>query len=213
MAHIHDELRKNGYQGHALEVYLVRLLFCLFADDTGIFEKDSFQKYIEDSREDGSDLSGRLNTLYWILNTPENTRMKTLSDELKRFRYINGSIFRDPLPPASFDRKMREALIAVSWGFDWTQISPSIFGAMFQGVMDPEARRALGAHYTSTENIHKLISPLFLDALYDEFERSKATTRELRAFQDKLASLHFLDIILQNLIQFNGSHRLLPIAG
>ena len=213
MAHIHDELRKNGYQGHELEVYLVRLLFCLFADDTGIFEKDSFQKYIEASKEDGSDLSMRLTELFWVLNTPENSRMKTLSDELKRFRYINGSIFRDPLPPASFDRRMRETLIAVSQGFDWTQISPSIFGAMFQGVMDPIERRALGAHYTSQENILKVIRPLFLDELYEEFERSKATTRELKAFQQRLASLVFLDIILQSLIQFNGSRRLLPLGG
>ena len=193
MARIHDALRENGYAGHELEVFLVRLLFCLFADDTGIFEKESFQKYIESSNEDGSDLSGRLNNLFWILNTPEVSRMKTLSDELRRFRYINVSIFRDPLPPAAFDRKMLETLIAVSREFDWTQISPSIFGAMFQGVMDQEARRALGAHYTSQENILKVIRPLFLDELYDEFERSKATTRELKAFQDHLASLTFLD--------------------
>ncbi len=193
MAHIHDALKENGYAGHELEVFLVRLLFCLFADDTGIFEKDSFQAYINGSREDGSDLSMRLSELFWVLNTPEGQRMKTLSDELKRFRYINGSIFRDALPPASFDQKMREALIEVSREFDWTQISPSIFGAMFQGVMDQDARRALGAHYTSAENIHKVIRPLFLDMLYDEFEKSKSTTRELNAFQDRLASLHFLD--------------------
>lgn len=193
MARIHDALRDNGYVGHELEVFLVRLLFCLFADDAGIFEKGLFQKYIEDTREDGGDLSARLNELFWVLNTPESGRMKTLPEDLKRFRYINGSIFKDPLPPAAFDRKMREALIAVSRDFDWTQISPSIFGAMFQGVMDPEARRALGAHYTSRENILKVIRPLFLDALYDQFERSKATTKELKSFQDKLACLQFLD--------------------
>ncbi len=107
MARIHDTFRENGYTGHALEVFLVRLLFCLFADDTGIFEKDSFQHYIEESREDGSDLSGRLAELFWVLDTPENHRMKNLPEELKRFRFINGSIFHDPLPPASFDGKMR----------------------------------------------------------------------------------------------------------
>ena len=213
MARIHDALKENGYSGHGLEVFLVRLLFCLFADDTGIFEKDSFQAYINGSREDGSDLSMRLSELFWVLNTPEGQRMKTLPDELKRFRYINGSIFRDALPPASFDRKMRDALIEVSREFDWTQISPSIFGAMFQGVMDPQARRALGAHYTSQENILKVIRPLFLDELYEEFERSKATTRELKAFQQRLASLAFLDIILQILIQFNGFLDILPLAG
>ena len=213
MARIHDALKENGYSGHALEVFLVRLLFCLFADDTGIFEKDSFQHYILASRADGSDLSGRLSELFWVLNTPESSRMKTMPDELKRFRYINGSIFRDPLPPASFDGRMRNALVEVSREFDWTLISPSIFGAMFQGVMDQESRRALGAHYTSQENILKVIRPLFLDALYDEFERCKSTTRELKAFQDKLSSLHFLDIILQSLIQFNGNVDRLPLAG
>ena len=131
--------------------------------------------------------------------------MKTLPVDLKRFRYINGSIFRDPLPPATFDRKMREALITVSREFDWTQISPSIFGAMFQGVMDPQARRTLGAHYTSRENILKVIRPLFLDALNDEFEKSKSTTKELKAFQDKLASLHFLERNVPSLIQFDDS--------
>lgn len=193
MARIHDALKENGYAGHALEVFLVRLLFCLFADDTGIFEKDSFQRYIAASSLDGSDLSMRLNELFWVLNTPIAGRMKTLSEELQRFRYINGTIFEMPLPPASFDAKLRTALVDVSREFDWTLISPSIFGAMFQGVMDPKARRALGAHYTSTENILKVIQPLFLDDLYSEFERSKATTRELRAFQDKLASLTFMD--------------------
>jgi len=213
MARIHDALRQNGYTGHHLEVFLVRLLFCLFADDTGIFEKDSFQQYITASKKDGSDLSARLNELFWILNTPEDQRMKTLSPELARFRYINGTIFEAALPPASFDHRMRSALIEVSREFDWTQISPAIFGAMFQGVMDQEARRALGAHYTSTENILKVIRPLFLDALYDEFEASKSTTRELKAFQDKLASLTFLEIIMQRLIQFNDCRRSLPLAG
>ena len=100
---------------------------------------------------------------------------------------------------------MREALIKVSGEFDWTQISPSIFGAMFQGVMDPISRRALGAHYTSQENILKVIHPLFLDELYDEFERSKATTRELKEFQLRLASLTFLERMVVSLIQFDYS--------
>ncbi len=193
MARIHDALKENGYTGHDLEVYLVRLLFCLFADDAGIFEKGAFLNYLENTRPDGSDLSGQLMLLFSLLNTPIEKRMKTLSDEMKRFRYINGTIFRDPLPPASFNAQMRKTLIECARDFDWTQISPSIFGAMFQGVMDKDERRALGAHYTSEENILKVIRPLFLDALYDEFERSKNTTAELQAFQDKLASLKFLD--------------------
>lgn len=193
MARIHDEMKANGYEGHALEVYLVRLLFCMFADDTGIFERDSFSEYLKDSKIDGSDLSSRLMVLFSVLNIPHENRMKTISPELLKFRYINGQLFEESLPPAFFNAKMRQLLINCSEKFDWSQISPSIFGAMFQGVMNPEERRALGAHYTSEENILKVIEPLFLDDLYDEFERAKSTKKELHAFQEKIASLKFFD--------------------
>ncbi len=192
LARLHDALKEKNYTGHPLEVYLVRLLFCLFADDTGIFEKESFRKYIEDSDPTGSDLSMRLMLLFSILDTPPENRMTNLSEDLCRFRYIDGSLFREPLPPAFFDAKMRSILLDCC-DFDWTQISPAIFGAMFQGVMNPQERRELGAHYTSEENILKVIKPLFLDELEEEFERSVSTSAELRAFQDKLASLTFLD--------------------
>lgn len=193
MAELHDCLKENGYGGSDLEVYLVRLLFCLFAEDVGIFERGSFGDYIKASSEDGSDLSGRIMMLFSILNTPLESRQKNLSEELQRFRYINGKLFEKPLPPAFFDKKMRGLIIECSEQFDWSQISPAIFGAMFQGVMDEGRRRELGAHYTSEENILKVIRPLFLDDLYDEFERSKSTREELLRFQDKLASLLFLD--------------------
>ncbi|KAF5040752.1 hypothetical protein DSECCO2_530150 [anaerobic digester metagenome] len=193
MAKLHDALKEKGYEGHSLELYLVRLLFCLFAEDTGVFEKEAFEKYIEGSSPDGSDLSMRLMTLFSILDTPMDKRPKGLPDDLMRFRYINGSIFKDPLPLASFDSKMRGLLLECSKDFNWSKISPAIFGAMFQGVMDQGERRSLGAHYTSRENIMKVIQPLFLDELYDEFERNKTTRKELLAFQNKLASLHFLD--------------------
>lgn len=193
MAKLHDALKEKGYSGHSLELYLVRLLFCLFAEDTGVFEKEAFEKYIEASTPDGSDLSMRLMTLFSILDTPVEKRPKGLPDGLMRFRYINGSIFKDSLPLASFDSKMRGLLLECSKEFNWSKISPAIFGAMFQGVMDQDARRSLGAHYTSRENIMKVIQPLFLDELYDEFERNKATKKELLAFQDRLASLNYLD--------------------
>ena len=150
MAKLHDALKDNGYDGHELEVYLVRLLFCLFSDDTGIFPQDSFLRYIDDSKPDGSDLSDRIARLFEVLNMPEETRAKRtlLSDELKQFRYINGGLFKDYLPSAEFDAKMRRTLLdCVS--FDWNKISPAIFGAMFQGVMDKNQRREMGAHYTS----------------------------------------------------------------
>ncbi|MDI6533354.1 DNA methyltransferase [Bacillus mycoides] len=192
MAKLHDILKENGYEGENLEVYLVRLLFCLFAEDTGIFEERTFEQYIKNSKEDGSDLSSRIMMLFSILDTPENKRMTNLPEELKRFRYINGKLFAKPLPPAYFDNKTRQILIDCC-DFDWSYISPAIFGAMFQGVMNPKERHDLGAHYTSEENILKLIKTLFLDELWEEFEKSKSTKAELEAFHNKLANLNFLD--------------------
>jgi len=192
MAKLHDALKENGYSGHELEVYLVRLLFCLFADDTGVFEKSTFYNYIKASSSDGNDLGGRLSMLFHTLNTPPEKRMTTLPEELSRFRYINGSLFAERLSMPFFSSKMRSILLECC-DFDWTQISPAIFGAMFQGVMNPQERRELGAHYTSEENILKVIRPLFLDELQEEFERSKSTITELQAFHRKLASLTFLD--------------------
>lgn len=192
MAKLHDGLKANGYTGKNLEIYLVRLLFCLFAEDTGIFEKEMFENYIRGSKEDGSDLSGRLMELFSILDTPDDKRMGTLRAELKHFRYINGNLFSAFLPPAAFDDKMRQTLLDCC-DFDWSYISPAIFGAMFQGVMDEKQRRELGAHYTSEENIMKVIKPLFLDDLWLEFDRMKSTKAELESFHNKVASLRFLD--------------------
>ena len=194
MAKLHDALKTSGYDGHELEVYLVRLLFCMFADDTGIFPKDSLLNYIEDSKPDGSDLSERLARLFEVLNMPDEVRAKRtlLSDELKQFRYINGGLFIDRLSPADFDAKMRQTLIDCM-NFDWNKISPAIFGAMFQGVMDKNQRRELGAHYTSEENILKLINPLFMDELWKEFDRVKTDPTALEFFHDKISRLKFLD--------------------
>lgn len=194
MAKLHDALKSYGYEGHALEVYLVRLLFCLFADDTGIFPADSFTNYIENSCEDGSDLSSRLAQLFDILNTSDEARKKRrlLSPSLLQFRYINGGLFELPLPFADFNADMRRILLDCC-GFDWNKISPAIFGAMFQGVMDKKQRRELGAHYTSEENILKLINPLFMNDLWSEFERIKAVPAQLDVFHNKIASLKFLD--------------------
>ena len=194
MAKLHNGLKAFGYEGHNLEVYLVRLLFCMFADDTGIFTKDSFYRYIEESKADGSDLSFRIFTLFDILNTDEETRKKRLhlTDTYNLFRYINGPLFKEPLPPADFDSKMRGILLDCI-NFDWAEISPAIFGAMFQGVMDEKQRREMGAHYTSEENILKLINPLFMDELWAEFDRAKTNEKALGAFHNKIANLKFLD--------------------
>jgi len=172
----------------------VRLLFCLFADDTGIFPKDSLYRYVEASKPDGTDLSERISKLFEVLNMPPEVRDKRtlLSDELKQFRYINGKLFNDYLPSAEFDTKMRQTLIDCL-NFDWNKISPAIFGAMFQGVMDKDQRRELGAHYTSEENILKLINPLFLDGLWQEFDKVKTNPAALDRFHEKVARLKFLD--------------------
>ena len=191
---LHDKLFDVGYDGHQLEVYLVRILFCLFADDTGIFmPRDAFEDFIKiRTNEDGSDLAARLNELFEILNTPVNKRLRNLDEQLAAFPYVNGKLFEEHLRTASFDREMRELLLYCCQ-LDWGTISPAIFGSLFQGIMDTKIRRNLGAHYTSEKNILKLISALFLDDLKSEFEKIKTQTTKLRAFHEKLGRLNFFD--------------------
>lgn len=193
MGLLHDALLALGYAGHALEVYLVRLLFCLFAEDTGIFEPDQLQTLIEDrTAEDGQDLGQWLATLFEALNTPLEQRMRGLDEQLAAFPYINGHLFAEHLFTAPFDRRARDLLLECC-GLDWGRISPAIFGSLFQSVMNKDQRRQLGAHYTSETNILKLIGPLFLDELRAAFEQSKRQKKTLFAFQQKLAGLRFLD--------------------
>ncbi|MEI7500570.1 MAG: DNA methyltransferase [Bacteroidota bacterium] len=193
MGKLHDRLKVVGYTGHPLELYLVRLLFCLFAEDTSIFERDQFRDYLEGkTKEDGSDLAHHLATLFYLLNTPLDKRLTNLDEELNAFPYVNGKLFEESLPPASFDRNMRAILLECNT-LDWGKISPAIFGSLFQSVMNPVERRNLGAHYTSEKNIMKVIKPLFLDDLWKEFESAKQNRNKLLQFHDKLASLRFLD--------------------
>lgn len=193
MGKLHDSLLAIGYKGHALEMYLVRLLFCLFAEDTGIFERGIFQEYIEQqTKEDGSDLALHLAQIFQILNTPADKRLLNLEDGLNAFPYVNGDLFAETLPFASFDSKMREILL-YACALDWSKISPAIFGAMFQSVMNPQERRYMGAHYTSEKNIFKVIKPLFLDDLYKDFAQAKGKPRKLQELQNRIAKLNFLD--------------------
>jgi hypothetical protein len=193
MGKLHDKLKEIGYDGHNLEVYLVRLLFILFADDTGIFERDSFNAYLENNtRQDGSDLAMHLSSLFDILNREHSRRLKNIDEDLARFPYVNGRLFEEVLPPASFDSDMRKMLLNACQ-LDWGKISPAIFGSLFQSVMDPKARRNLGAHYTSEKNIFKVIKPLFLDELWEEFHKCKSNKNELRKLQLKISKLRFLD--------------------
>jgi hypothetical protein len=193
MGKLHDRLEEIGYTGHPLEVYLVRILFLLFAEDTTIFNKQQFQEFLEQrTAEDGSDLASKLQELFQVLNTAKENRFKNLDEQLADFPYVNGKLFEENLPTASFDSKMRQALLDCCY-IDWSKISPAIFGSMFQSVMNPKERRNLGAHYTSETNILKLIKPLFLDDLWKEFEGIKDNKNKLPEFHKKLSTLKFLD--------------------
>jgi len=196
---LHDALRDSGYSGHDLEQLLVRIVFCLFADDTGIFEpRDLFQDLLETRTQiDGSDIGGWLGLLFQVLDTPEKKRQKNLDEDLTKFPYINGELFKGILRYPSFDTYMRETLLEAC-KFDWSGISPAIFGALFQSVMNADERRKQGAHYTTEKNILKVIKPLFLDELWSDFKRLKKrkdTHRRklLQKFHEKLGSLTFFD--------------------
>ena len=195
---LHDKLAETGYRGHDLERFLVRIVFCLFGDDTGIFEpRDIFLDFIESrTSPDGSDLGPLLTQIFQILNTPENERLATLDEDLARFPYINGELFESQLRIPAFNSGMRETLLECC-RFNWSEISPAIFGALFQSVLDGKERREQGAHYTTEKNILKVIQPLFLDDLNAEFERIQLRRRERKAaltkFQKKLGGLKFFD--------------------
>jgi len=198
VGYLHDLLEASGYTGHRLEIFLVRIVFCLFADDTGIFEpRDILWDMLETrTRPDGSDTGTTLAQLFDVLNTPEDARQSTLDADLARFPYVNGHLFAEYFPPPSFNEDMRTALLNAC-RFDWTPISPAIFGSLFQSVMDKTERRKKGAHYTTEKNILKLIGPLFMDDLRAEFAHLKALksgrAQRLAAFHDKLAALTFFD--------------------
>lgn len=192
MAMLHDKLKENRYTGHDLEVYLVRILFCLFADHTGIFNKSQFHKYILSSKQDGSDLAGKVTMLFEVLNTAQENRMATLHPELLAFPYVDGKLFEGAIRSASFDTSMR-ALLLECCEFDWSSVSPAIFGAMFQSVMDPAKRTALGEQYTPQYIIQKLLKPLMIDDLYAEFEACKNHPAKLDSFHQKLATTRILD--------------------
>lgn len=198
MGTLHDALKAQGYTGHDLERLLVRLLFCLFADDTGIFEPNTFWDLIRDrTGEDGADIGGRLIELFQTLNKPEKQRQDNLDENLAEFPYVNGDLFEGSLETPAFNRDMREKLLTAC-AFNWSKISPAIFGSLFQSVMDPKARRSQGAHYTTEQNIRKVIQPLFLDDLHAEFKALKSRKGDgriaaLRRFHKRLGEMTFFD--------------------
>jgi hypothetical protein len=195
LANLHDRLEDGGYTGHDLQRFMVRVLFCLFAEDTELFDTpEAFRFFIlHHTRDDGSDLGAQLSHLFQVLNTPRDRRQANLNEDLAALPYVNGELFAENLNITAFDSAMREALLTCC-GFKWNQISPAIFGSLFQSIMEPKERRQIGAHYTSERDILKLINSLFLDELKADFEKAKKTSKpELRRFHEKLAGLKFLD--------------------
>ncbi len=195
---LHDQLEEAGFTGADLERFLVRIVFCLFADDTGVFQpRNLFLEYLrERTSEDGTDLGPKLAQLFQTLDTPEDQRGAHLDEDLQAFPYVNGDLFNGATRIPAFDADMRAALIEASL-FDWSPISPAIFGSLFQSVMDKEERRKKGAHYTTEKNILKVIGPLVMDGLRAEFERAKGLKRDrrkaLQALQAKMGKLTFFD--------------------
>jgi hypothetical protein len=192
MAELYDELLSSGYDAHALREWLTRILFCLFADDTDVWDRAGFHTYVARyTHTDGHDLGPMLAQLFEVLDTPPERRARTLDEDLAAFTYINGDLFANRLPIPSCNESVRNALLEAC-RFDWSIISPSIFGSMFQNVMQPRERRQLGAHYTTEQNILRTIRPLFLDDL--EADLAAANTRpKLERFLDKLPTLRFMD--------------------
>lgn len=190
---LHDALAEGGYAGHDLERFLVRVLFCLFAEDTGLFEPETFTLYLENRiAKDGLDLGLHLARLFDILDTPLERRQKNLDEMLSAFPYVNGELFKERLGFADFNRAMHDALMACT-KFDWSRISPAIFGSLFQGVMDPKERRQTGGHYTSERDILKVINALFMDDLRVEFKKARRSNAMLKQFHEKIGKLRFFD--------------------
>ncbi|MCM3484185.1 DNA methyltransferase [Kocuria rosea] len=193
MASLYEELEKSGYDEHQASIFLVRTLFALFADDSGLWERDLFLEYLENrTSPDGSDLGGALATLYQALNKPPEKRMTKADELIQRFPYVNGSVFGETIEIPYFDKTMRDKLIAACY-FNWGEISPAIFGSLFQAVKSKDARRALGEHYTTETNILKVIEPLFLDELRQRFIENQHNARGLRKLQKEMGELRFLD--------------------
>lgn len=188
---LYDELKSNNNDDNVLKVFLVRILFCLFADTSIIFNRGQFSRFVEkNTRTNGDDTGTQLAYLFQILDTEYNKRPQNLTDDFN-FKYINGGLFKERVDLPSFTEKARDILLECC-SFDWCQISPVIFGSIFQSITDQERRAELGEHYTSDENILKVIEPLFLNELREEF-KSIRTTRGYTQFQDKLSKIKVLD--------------------
>ncbi|MBI2770538.1 MAG: class I SAM-dependent DNA methyltransferase [Burkholderiales bacterium] len=186
-----DNPKSFNQDSHSLNVFLSRVLFCYFAEDTEIFSPKLFSKSIEShTAKDGSDLSAYLQELFRVLNVESR---KTVPAYLKEFPYVNGGLFAEHHEIPNFSKRSRQLLIDCGLELDWSEISPDIFGSMFQAVVDVEQRGSMGMHYTSVTNIMKVIEPLFLDEFHAEFEKAKGSQKRLLDLQKRLTTLKVFD--------------------
>jgi len=193
MGSLYEKISATGFTEHETSVFLVRMLFILFGDDTGLWEKSLFLEFLETrTQSDGSDLGSQLALLFQTLDRPEDRRAPALDELLARFPYVNGGLFSDRLDIPSFDRNIRDVLIECCH-IDWGSIVPAIFGSLFQAVKSKEDRRLLGEHYTTEQNILRAIGPLFLDDLRAEFEAGFHNVRRLNRLRDRLGQMRILD--------------------
>lgn len=192
LADLHDTLEASGYPTTDLREWITRILFCLFADDTGVWDRMAFHSYLAlHSAPDGHDVGDVVARVFRVLSTPPYNRPSSLDDDLAQFTYINGDLFSTDLWPVTGNAEVRKALLAAC-SFNWSEISPAIFGSLFQNVMTKQERRKLGAHYTSEPNILRTIRPLFLDELEAELAAARSQPK-LKSFHEKLANLTFFD--------------------
>lgn len=194
-----EESKNDTAALHNLNVFLTRLLFCFFAEDTGIFKQNQFSAELEShTKVDGSDVDSYLNRLFEVLNTSKETR-GDLPDYLANFEYVNGGLFATTIASPRFSTKSRKMLVECGSELDWSDINPDIFGSMIQAVVHPDQRGGMGMHYTSVTNIMKVIEPLFLDELYAEFENiednidAKLKPSRLRKLHDRIAEIKIFD--------------------
>jgi hypothetical protein len=195
MSELFVQFEKAGYTGHEVSVFLVRILFLLFGDDTAMWrrtDKGLFSDVVNNSSEDGSGLGAILQELFVTLNTSREKRPTTLAESMSGFPYINGGIFAEQLPNFNFNKSMRTALVAATQ-YDWSTISPAIFGSLFQSVRDAETRREMGEHYTSETNILRCINDLFLNDFYKRMHESWDSPQALKAFRMELGKYNYLD--------------------
>jgi hypothetical protein len=191
MASLYETLEKSGYADHEASVFLVRVLFALYADDSGLWDRDLFEEFIADrTRDDGSDLGPQIAMFFQVLN--QRKRAPNLDEYLQRLPYANGGVFGESISIPSFDSEMRRKILDAC-GFNWSAISPAIFGSLFQAVKDKTARRKLGEHYTTETNILKTLGPLFLDEVKDRFAHEQHSVQGLKKLRAHLGTLRILD--------------------